>query len=193
MSFFSKLFGGGSDNIPMPVQETHLPIVERPEVKESDFIDTTDPNEENVSPQTTVINYGTDYPIDVIYIYIQKDWETEGYNDALENSDIQHMNSKVSLILNGLRQRIDLTKLNYDKKIRNLQTQRTFAQTFGLVASIDEIDTETEILKSHLEKIKEIEDELAEPKTHLKSMLESYQRGFANGVAKRISETIKQK
>ena len=36
------------------------------------------------------IEYGTGYPIDVIYAYIRKDYSSKGYDDAMVNPDASY-------------------------------------------------------------------------------------------------------
>lgn len=188
MGFWSKLFGSNTTAVPQAIE----PVMPKPEIKESDFIDTTDPNEEPVkdSVRTITINWGTGHPIDDIYAYIRTDWEANGYDDACKNPDKSYQDVKVNLILNGLQHAIDLTRLKYDEKIRNLNTARVNAEAFGLVGSISQIDTEIATCNSHLEKIKAIEDGMSTDDSELTSMVKSYKRGFSLGVKDHINKVV---
>lgn len=86
------------NNTSSPVLETVVPPTTR-EVSESPAIPASDPSGKIVS-----ITYGTGMPIDVLYAFINKDYEQEGYQDALVNTDAEYCTAKESIILNKLQQ-----------------------------------------------------------------------------------------
>ena len=45
------------------------------------------------------------YDLQYLYSFLLKDYETDGYNDAISNPDMSHMDNKVKLI----RRRLDIT------------------------------------------------------------------------------------
>ena len=69
------------------------------------------------------IAYGTGMPIDVIYAYIGKDYEPEGYQDALVNSSVEYCKAKENIILNKLQQLFRQVSLAYNGEIRKLNVQ----------------------------------------------------------------------
>ena len=61
MGFFNRLFGNSEQkSTPVEVQTEAAPLKE---IKESDFIDNSDPNDD--SANTTTITYGSSMPIDL--------------------------------------------------------------------------------------------------------------------------------
>lgn len=182
------------------VQESNeLPVDARPEVKESDFIDLSDPNEE-VQPDlpekhsdendVVVISYGTGFPIDAVYAYIEKDWEAIGRQDAMENTDANCMEGKMEIIRQGLIRRFDLIKLKYNAMIRDQQSRLDNLKTFGLLGSMTQLMAQIDTCKEHLEKIKDLEQKLKEGDPSLTSMIDSYKRGFTMGVALETKKII---
>ena len=197
MSIFN--FGRRNDFEQNTKESNELPIEARPEIKESDFIDLSDPNEETLlnSPEKTstendvvVISYGTGFPIDAVYAYIEKDWEAVGRQDAMENTDASCMEGKMEIIRQGLIHRFDLVKLNYNAKIRDYQTRLDNLKTFGLLGSMNQLTAQIDTCKEHLEKIKEMEQKLKEGDPALTSMVDSYKRGFTMGVALETKKII---
>lgn len=182
------------------VQESNeFPVDARPEVKESDFIDLSDPNEEpqsDSSEKTTaendvvVISYGTGFPIDAVYAYIEKDWEATGRKDALENSDANCMEGKMEIIRQGLMRRFDLVKLKYNAMIRDYQSRLDNLKTFGLLGSMSQLTAQIDTCIEHLEKVKEMEQKLKDGDPSLTSMVDSYKRGFTMGVALETKKII---
>ena len=65
MGLLSFLFGSKKD---VPVQEEVSSKI-LPEIKEEDFVDNSDPNEDLYT-----VHYGTKMPIDAIYAYINRDY-----------------------------------------------------------------------------------------------------------------------
>lgn len=186
------IFGKRNDSEQIAQESNGLLVDARPEVKESDFIDLSDPNEEtksDSSEKTTaendvvVISYGTGFPIDAVYAYIEKDWEAAGRQDASENSDVNCMEGKMEIIRQGLMRRFDLVKLKYNAMIRDYQSRLDNLKTFGLLGSMSQLTAQIDTCKEHLEKVKEMEQKLKDGDPSLTSMVDSYKRGFTMGVA----------
>lgn len=162
-----------------------------PEVKETDFIDVEDPNGDGFT--TRVIDYGTGYPIDAIYSYIEKDWEEQGRNDAAANSELSYMNTKIELIRQGLTRRFDLITLQYQDRIRQVETRKSSLNALGLLSSMDSCNAYIKTCNEHIDKINALQKAFVVEDASLMSMIESYKRGFAMGVANQTSELIQQK
>lgn len=197
MSLFN--FRKRNDSEQNALKSNELPIDARPEIKESDFIDLSDPNEE-VQPDlpekhsdendVVVISYGTGFPIDAVYAYIEKDWEAIGRQDAMENTDANCMEGKMEIIRQGLIRRFDLIKLKYNAMIRDQQSRLDNLKTFGLLGSMTQLMAQIDTCKEHLEKIKDLEQKLKEGDPSLTSMIDSYKRGFTMGVALETKKII---
>lgn len=206
MSIFSRNKGDiqQQESIPQQIQNNTESVQEyqisRPEIKEEDFIDMSDPNINSIltsevksEPQEnrkSYFNYGLKMPIDDVYMYVENNWENEGRKDAIENPDISHMQSKVEIIKQGLQRRFDLTGLKYNKMIREYKAQIVNLSTFGLTGTVRKLDSYIETCQEHLEKLKELEQKFQNNDPALTSMIDSYTRGFANGVILRTKSEI---
>lgn len=171
----------------------------RPEVKESDFVDFSNPNiVEQKTTNSTILNtdklenveYGTGMPIDVIYSYIEKNWEEEGKQDAALNQDITYMNAKVEIIKQGLSRRIEMVRLRYNKMVREYKAQSSNLQTFGMLGTTVLLDAHVTTCEEHLQKIDELEKKFRDGDASLLSMVDSYKRGFAMGVSAKTQQLI---
>ena len=158
------------------------------DIKESDFVDMDDPNGETTAIKT--IDYGTGYPIDAIYSYIEKDWEEQGRNDASMNSELSYMNTKVELIRQGLNRRFDLVLLKYNDNIRQIETKKKTLNSLGLLSSLESCDAVINTCNEHIKKINEMQEAFNDKNASLMSMIESYKRGFAMGVANNTTQLI---
>ncbi len=135
--------------------------------------------------------YGTGMPIDVIYSYIQTDYEQDGYNDAMCNSDIQYKESKKKIINNGLKMLFEQVRLRYESDIRDINVQIDIVETQGLTSSSMSLKARKETYNEHLKKIKEMEDALDVGESKMMSMIDSYERGFLKGVAAKSESFIR--
>lgn len=171
-------------------QEVHMEETDAPErkMKESDFVDMSDPNGDNFSVR--LIDCGTGYAIDAIYSYIGKDYEEQGKADAAINSDISCMEKKVELIEQGLMRLFDMVILKYDDEIRKIETKKKTLQELGLLSSIDNCDAVIATCNQHIKKIGDLKKAFAEKDPSLMFMIDSYKRGFAIGVANKTQEQI---
>ena len=99
MSIF-KLFSS------RPKEENLLPFAETPieSPETNNGSDDSTPKEPSENKQKVItIKWGTGMPIDVIFNFIHKDFEEEGYQDALVNSDLQYRETKEGIIRNDLK------------------------------------------------------------------------------------------
>ena len=159
-----------------------------PEIRREDFVDDSEPNLES---NTITIKYGTGMPIDVIYSYIQTDYEQDGYNDAMCNSDIQYKESKKKIINNGLKMLFEQVRLRYESDIRDINVQIDIVETQGLTSSSMSLKARKETYNEHLKNIKEMEDALDVGESKMMSMIDSYERGFLKGVAAKSESFIR--
>lgn len=186
MSIFSKFFGNDSVDANKPsVENESENEKEYPTVREQDFIDSTPPNSES-KEEIVSFDYGTGYPIDALFIYIERDWRQQGLRDAIANADIHFMNIQVDIIKEGLRRRFDMTRLKYNSLISDLANEIDNLTQMGLIALISAVNTKVSLYKEHIAKIEEMENQLKNEEPALMSMIESYKLGFKMGVAQKI-------
>ena len=139
----------------------------------------------------TVVEYTLGMPIDGVYIYMEKDWEEQGRQDAANNPDMTYMETKVEIIKQGLQRRFELTRLKYNKMIREYTARVDTLNQFGLSGTMTELEAHIETCKEHLQKLNELEDKFHKDDPSLRSMTNSYRRGFAFGVAMKAQDSIK--
>lgn len=175
----------------------------KPEIRQSDFIDMTDPNDEEQpkaeATSTSVpqdkssvvsFNYGMGMPIDAVYIYMERDWEKQGKNDALANADITDMETKAEMIREGLARRLEMTQMKYDLMITELESKSDSLKQLGLIEQTYAITSRVDICKKHMVKLEEIEKRLEQNDKSVLSMVESYKRGFRMGVSERTQNML---
>lgn len=178
----------------MPEQNYESP---RPIIQQEDFVDLSDPNtdtpkdtEQPIQQDAPDFNYKIGFPIDSIYSYIEKDWEMQGQRDCIVNSDISNMKTKANAIEQGLLRRIELVTLEYTHRIRVCQSNITALEEIGSTMTVSTIKSRIETYIEHLNKIKEIETKFRNNDPSLRTMTESYERGFRNGIATKATEEM---
>lgn len=187
VEFASKEFAPVSNPI-NPVEEVDY-TNPRPSIRENDFIDNTDPND-NPHANIVTINYGTNMAIDSIFAYIEKDWEEQGRQDALKNPDANYMQTKVDMIRETLKRRFEQVRLRYKKDIRNYEAQLQNLQQLGLANSKLQIEAYLTTCKEHLEKIDDMQRKLEAGDSSMTTMMDSYKRGFSMGVATAVDNLV---
>ena len=182
MGFFSKLFNN-EQNQPVTEEEEKQPL---PEIKKEDFIDDSDPNEDH---GIVYIKYGTGMPIDAIYAYVEKDYEQDGYDDAICNPDSSYKESRKVIIRSGPNRRFEQVRLRYKNDLREIDVQIATVEQQGMMNTSSILRARRDTYSEHLTKIDEMERKLDENDIQLLSMLDSYDRGFLRGLAA-ISQTF---
>lgn len=130
-------------------------------------------------------------PIDSLYIYITKDREEEGRQDALRNPDINCMLQKVEMLKHTLKLRFEQVRLRYEMDIRKQSAQMDNLQKLGLGGSQLQIEAFIETCREHLIKIDEMERKLDNGDISMTIMMESYKRGFNMGITESVNEMTK--
>ena len=182
MGFFSKLFNNEQKQ-PITEEEEKQPL---PEIKKEEFIDDSDPNEDQ---GIVYIKYGTGMPIDAIYAYVEKDYEQDGYDDAICNPDSSYKESRKVIIRSGLNRRFEQVRLRYKNDLREIDVQIATVEQQGMMNTSSILRARRDTYSEHLTKIDEMERKLDENDIQLLSMLDSYERGFLRGLAA-ISQTF---
>lgn len=184
MSLFKNLFGGSSNEprqhesqslTPETLDFTSNPT---PSVERNDFVSDTDPEY-----KIGRISYGTGCPIDSIYAFVTRDYEDQGYQDALVNCDMSYRKAKEELLRNSLSALFAQVKLRYNDDIRKLNVQIRSAEEQMINSAVEMLKAQIKTYESHLVEIDKMEKELANNSPRMTLMVESYTRGFLKGVA----------
>lgn len=136
------------------------------------------------------IEYGTGYPIDVIYAYIRKDYSSKGYDDAMVNPDASYLEMGRQLIKNELKSLFDQISVRYKDEIKQLETMIRINETMGLTDTAMHLQTQKDIYTRHLSEIEEMRKGLESGSQQLQLMIGSYEKGFKTGIAAKSVELL---
>ena len=156
-------------------------VIDTTQEQSNGFDSTVESDEEKKNLIT--ITWGTGMPIDVIYNFIHKDFEEQGYEDALVNSDVTYRDAKIAMIRTDLQMLFKRITLRYRKDIREAEVQIENAKKAYAFTSAANLEVCCETYKEHLDEIKDMQDMLEANDPKMTTMIESYRRGFLKGIA----------
>ena len=136
------------------------------------------------------ITWGTGQPIDIIFSFIHKNREEEGYQDALINSDLSYMKAKEEIIRNDLKMLFKRISIRYKDNILVLDVQKAKAEAAFISSSVAILQARREIYVEHLAEIEEMEKMLDADDPKMTTMIETYRRGFNKGIAAQTAAFI---
>ena len=148
-------------------------------------------NEETASPEEEkkdekhliTITWGTGMPIDVIFNFIHKNFEEDGFQDALVNCDITYRDAKEKIIRNDLEMLFKRIILKYKSDIRVVNVKIENAHKALALAAATDLEALRATYEEHLTEIQEMQLLLDANDPKMTTMIESYRRGFLRGIA----------
>lgn len=139
--------------------------------------------EEKDEKQLITITWGTGMPIDVIFNFIHKNFEEEGFQDALVNCDIAYRDAKEKIIRNDLEMLLNRIILKYKSDIRVVNVKIDSAQKALALTAASDLMALRETCEEHLAEINRMQLQLDENDPKMTTMIDSYRRGFLKGIA----------
>ena len=181
-----RLFG--DNNLPKLTEEqtSESNSIEQEQNEETQKVEKESPKPDNL----ITITWGTGMPIDVIFNYIHKDFEEEGFQDALVNSDLKYRETRESILRNDLKMLFRRITLRYQSDIRVLEVQIRNAQEASALSSASMLQAQLETYQEHLKEIDDMEQLLDNNDPKMITMIESYRRGFLKGITAKTAEFI---
>lgn len=132
----------------------------------------------------------SELPIYEIYRRFQEDWETKGYNDALNFPETTYRDNQKQVIIEQLRLAIKETLLHYEDKLVDIDIHISQAQKSGLMETYDRYIQEKKKLVAHYEELTELDKDTEEIGEKTKPILTSYEMGFTRGIVSLSNEKV---
>lgn len=158
-----------------PVEATTNPV----EISKDLFIDDSEPSSSHTT--TKSVNAGSD--IDTIYQFLQSDFETRGYNDALTNPDTKYMEDNLSLIRHDLIIQIERSRTHYEDLLKEVEFHIGSRTRAGLVDLVEQLKSRRELITDRIGQINRIKEDALIGNGSTQRLTLSYQRGFMRGLA----------
>lgn len=184
MGLFSWLTGRKTAS-PEAVAAQESIVDTLPEIKEEDFVDNSEPESANQSLSNEIyrVSYGTGFPIDVIYGFINRDFEQKGYDDAMVNTSISYKESGKQLIINELKSLFQQVTLRYQRDKMGIEVMIENLEGQGLPLQVKALRMRLQLLDDHIKKIVDMQTALDKKEESVMRMVITYERGFLKGLA----------
>lgn len=121
--------------------------------------------------------------INQLYDFLDKNYESKGYDDALVNPDTTHMEQNITALKNDLERVIRKVKTFYEDYIREINFHISSRSRSGMIDTVEELTVKKEIAEDHIKQVVEIEDQAKNNQGVGFGIVISYSRGFKNGLA----------
>ncbi|SJZ95888.1 hypothetical protein SAMN04488128_10235 [Chitinophaga eiseniae] len=158
-----------------------------PDIPETTFIEKETPGQEQPEEKVVApLNGG----IHLLYDFLDKNYESKGYNDALINPDATHLEQNVIALKNDLERSIRKVKTFYEDFIRQINFHISSRSRSGMIDTVEELTIKKEIAESHILQVREIEEQARVNEGVGHGIIISYSRGFRNGLAAISSHII---
>ena len=138
---------------------------------------------ENNDPASANKNGSSEQGINLLFQFLEKNYEKKGYDDALINPDNTHLEQNVAALKNELQRTIRKVKTFYEDFIREINFHISSRTRSGMIDTVEELNAKKETAESHIRQVLEIEQEANESKGVAQGIVLSYTRGLRNGLA----------
>lgn len=132
----------------------------------------------------------SELPIYEIYKRFQEDWETKGYNDAVNFPETTYRDNQKRVIIDQLRLAIKEVLLRYDDKVVDIDIHISQAQKNGLMETYDKYIQEKKKLVTHREELAALDKDAEEVGEKTKPIITSYEMGFTRGLVSLSNEKV---
>lgn len=121
--------------------------------------------------------------IEAIYAFLQADYESRGYNDALISPDESYRSDNIKLLKRDLEILIQQVTTYYEDMQKDLDFHILSRSRAGLIDLVEELKTRKEKVDEHMAKVQSINSELTKEENLSERIVLSYQRGFMRGLS----------
>ena len=150
-----------------------------------------EPVAEPTRPSNIVtVVYGTGMPIDAVYAFLARNYEEEGYSDALASANADFCLAREKMILNELTQLFRRVNLRYNDLMHQADVQIANAEALFAIASLTQLRAHKEMCQEHIDELNTMMAKLQANDPEMLTMTQSYRRGFIRGTAARTTSFI---
>lgn len=129
------------------------------------------------------VSYATGWPIDVVYGYLHKNFESKGFEDAMVKSDMAFKTMNMNIIRNKILMVFREINLNYDVMKQDLQIRIDNCNAVGLLTTVAELDKRMQLINAHKTELEQLEKDFCNNINAASIPLQSYECGFLRGIA----------
>lgn len=130
-----------------------------------------------------IVSYATGWPIDIIYGYLHKNYESKGYEDAMLNSNLSFRDMNMNIIRNKILIVFREVNLNYDAMKQDLDTRIETCNAAGLLTTAADLNKQMAVINAHKNELSQLEHDFRNNANESSVPLMSYECGFLRGVS----------
>lgn len=157
-----------------------------PDIPEETFIEKNTTQKETVTEKAAV-------GLTLLYDFLDKNYESKGYDDALVNPDASHLEQNILALKNDLERCIRRVKTYYEDAVREINFHISSRTRSGMIDTVEELTMKKQTAESHIEQVVKIQEEAKSNDGVGYGIVISYIRGFKNGLAAISHHTILKK
>lgn len=121
--------------------------------------------------------------IESIYLFLQADYETRGYNDAFVSPDESYKNDNIKLLIQDYEILLQQVTTYYEDMQQDLDFHIITRSRAGLVDLIEELKTKKGKVAEHIEKVSLMKQDIKNNTGMSQRIVLSYGRGFLRGLS----------
>lgn len=125
-----------------------------------------------------------------IYDFLQADYESRGYQDALTNPDDSYKTDNIRLIRLDLKILIQQVITYYEDLLNEIDYHITTRSQAGLLDLVQELEARKKMVSEHIVKVSHIQTEIENENGMGHRIILSYQRGFMRGLSALTQSTV---
>lgn len=124
-----------------------------------------------------------EWPIAILYRELRKDYKTQGYNDAMVNSNAVFRDMNKDIIFNNILMMFREVRLRYTVMQSQVTTGKSRCEQMGLFDDVVRLSHKESVIQQHVADIEKMEESFRMGKDEGANPLKSYECGFLRGVS----------
>ena len=124
-----------------------------------------------------------EWPIAILYRELRKDYKTQGYNDAMVNSNAVFRDMNKDIIFNNILMMFREVRLRYTVMQSQVTTGKSRCEQMGLFDDVVRLSQKEAVIQQHVADIDKLEESFRMGKDEGANPLKSYECGFLRGVS----------
>lgn len=132
---------------------------------------------------TYTVTYKTGWPIDVVYGHLHKNYEEQGFGDAMRRGDLAFKEVGMDIIRKEILLLFREVNLKYDTIRQDILLRIKKCIDAGLVTIAAEFENKLQVINKHQEELEGLENDFVNNVGGAANPLHSYECGYLRGLA----------
>ena len=138
---------------------------------------------DSVKNKPLTVSYATGWPIDIIYGFLNKDYESKGYEDAILNSNLTFRDMNIKIIRHKILMVFREINLKYEAMKQDFETRIETCNSAGLLTTATDLNKQLAVIYAHIKELSRLENDFQNNAKEASVSIMSYECGFLRGVS----------